>query len=48
LLPILVFALPGGLGWRRLPAWIWWLAPLAAILAMDATIPRLIEAHFYR
>jgi hypothetical protein len=48
LLPILIFAVTGGLGWRRIPAWIWWLAPLAAILAMDATIPRLIEAHFYR
>jgi uncharacterized membrane protein len=48
LLPLLLFVLPGGLGWRRMPGWIWWVAPLAAILAMDATIPRLIAGHFYR
>jgi hypothetical protein len=48
LLPMLLFVLPGGLGGRRVPGWIWWLAPLAAILAMDVTIPRLIEAQFYR
>jgi Predicted membrane protein (DUF2142) len=46
LLPILLFALPGG-ALPRLPRWIWWLAPLAAILATDATLPRIIEAHFY-
>jgi hypothetical protein len=48
LLPMLLFVLPGGLGWGRIPGWIWWLAPLAAILAMDVTIPQLIAAQFYR
>jgi uncharacterized membrane protein len=47
LLPMLLFAVPGGLAWPRGPAWIWWVAPLAAILATDVTIPRLIAAHFY-
>ncbi len=47
LLPMLLFVLPGGIGGQRVPVWIWWLAPLAAILAMDVTIPRLIEAQFY-
>ncbi len=47
LLPVLLFALPGGVG-PSLPRWIWWLAPLAAILATDATLPRMIVAHFYR
>jgi hypothetical protein len=48
LLPVLLFAVPqaGLLG--RLPNWIWWLAPLAAILATDATLPRLIATHFYQ
>jgi Predicted membrane protein (DUF2142) len=46
LLPILLFALPSGV-LPRLPRWIWWLAPLAAILATDATLPRMIAAHFY-
>jgi hypothetical protein len=44
---MLLFVLPGGFGRRWVPGWIGWLAPLAAILAMDMTIPRLVEAHFY-
>ena len=48
LLPILLFVLPGGGVLRRVPPWVWWAAPLAAILATDAVLPRLIEAHFYR
>jgi hypothetical protein len=48
LLPILLFVMPGSDLLRRLPAWLWWPAPLAAILATDATLPRLIAAHFYR
>jgi uncharacterized membrane protein len=48
LLPVLLFVVPGIGGLGRLPAWIWWPAPLAAILATDATLPGLIAAHFYR
>jgi hypothetical protein len=48
LLPMLLFVLPGGLGWRRMPGWIFWIAPLVAVLATDVTIPRLIGEHFYR
>jgi hypothetical protein len=47
LLPILLFALPSGLDCRRVPAWLWWLTPLAAILATDITLPRIIAAQFY-
>lgn len=48
LLPMLVFVMPGSSVLRRLPQWVWWPAPLVAILATDATVPRLIVAHFYR
>jgi hypothetical protein len=48
LLPVLLFVVPGGDLLRGLPAWLWWPAPLAAILATDATLPRLIAAQFYR
>jgi hypothetical protein len=48
LLPALLFAMPGIGVLRRLPAWLWWPAPLAAILATDAMLPGLIAAHFYR
>jgi hypothetical protein len=48
LLPVLLFAAPGSRLLGRLPPWLWWPAPLAAILATDATLPGLIEAHFYR
>ena len=48
LLPMLLFVLPGGLGWRRMPGWMFWIAPLVAVLATDVTIPRLIGEHFYR
>jgi hypothetical protein len=48
LLPMLLFLLPGSDLLRRLPRWVWWPAPLAAILATDAALPRLILAHFYR
>jgi hypothetical protein len=48
LLPVLLFLLPGSGLLRRVPAWLWWPAPLAAILATDATLPRLIAVHFYR
>ncbi|MBW4021939.1 MAG: DUF2142 domain-containing protein [Proteobacteria bacterium] len=48
LLPMLLFLLPGVARLPPLPGWVWWLAPLAAIVATDATIPGLIAAHFYR
>jgi uncharacterized membrane protein len=48
LLPILLFVVPGTRLPRRLPPWLWWLAPLAAMIATDATLPRLITAQFYR
>ena len=48
LLPILLFVLPGSGVLRRVPVCAWWAAPLAAILATDAVLPRLIETHFYQ
>jgi uncharacterized membrane protein len=48
LLPTLLFVLPRSDLLRRVPRWVWWPAPLAAILATDATLPRLIATHFYR
>jgi hypothetical protein len=48
LLPILLLVVPGGALLPRVPAWIWWAAPLAAILATDATLPNLIAAQFYQ
>jgi hypothetical protein len=48
LLPVLLFVVPAAGLLRRAPSWLWWPAPIAAILATDVTLPRLIETHFYR
>jgi hypothetical protein len=48
LLPVLLFVVPGVEALRRVPLWLWWLAPVAAILATDATLPGMIAAQFYR
>jgi hypothetical protein len=48
LLPVLLFLVPGSGVLRRLPPWVWWPVPLAAILATDATLPGLIAARFYQ
>ena len=48
LLPVLLFVVPGGGLLARLPAWLWWPVPLAAMVATDAVLPRLIATHFYR
>ena len=46
LLPVLLFVVPEIGLLRRIPLWLWWPAPLAAILATDATLPRLIAALY--
>ena len=48
LLPMLLFLVPGSGLLRRLPEWVWWPVPLAAILVTDGTLPRLIAVQFYR
>ncbi|WP_419757483.1 DUF2142 domain-containing protein [Acidisoma sp.] len=48
LLPLILFVVPASGVSRRLPGWLWWPAPIAAILATDATLPGVIAAHFYR
>jgi Predicted membrane protein (DUF2142) len=41
-----VFVVPPVERLARLPRWIWWLAPVAAILATGATLPPLIAAYY--
>lgn len=48
LLPALLFIVPNIIGRLRIPSWVWWTMPIAAIIAMDATLPGLIQAHYYR
>ena len=48
MLPILLLLLGR---WQILPPrfhWIWWITPLAALIASDAVIPGLIASNYYR
>jgi hypothetical protein len=48
MLPILLLLLGR---WQILPPrfhWIWWIAPLAALIVSDAVIPGLIASNYYR
>jgi len=46
MLPVVVFVVPAIAVCARLPRWVWWIIPIATILATDATLPRLIAACY--
>lgn len=48
LLPVLILILPRILALPARLGWIWWIAPVAAIIAADVTLPGIIAQHYYR
>lgn len=47
LLPLLLFILPRLRRAPRVPAALWWIAPVLALLASDLALPALIARHYY-
>ncbi len=48
LLPVLTIVLTAILPIPPRLRWIWWLAPLTAIIALDMNLPGMIAQHYYR